>query len=113
MTPQENIAFINDYLDTMIPCIESVGGFIDKFIGDAIMALFFTPQAAYDAARNMVEALEEYNQRRPSQVKQIVNMGIGIHTGITMMGTVGNQDRMSTTVISDAVNVAARLEALT
>ena len=46
MTPQENIAFINDYLDTMIPCIESAGGFIDKFIGDAIMALFFTPQAA-------------------------------------------------------------------
>lgn len=113
MTPQENIAFINNYLDTMIPCIESAGGFIDKFIGDAIMALFFTPQAAYDAARNMVDALEGYNERRPAQLKQAVNMGIGIHTGVTMLGTVGNRDRMSTTVISDAVNVAARLEALT
>ena len=73
----------------------------------------FLPRRRPDAARNMVEALDGYNERRPAQVKQAVNMGIGIHTGVTMMGTVGNRDRMSTTVISDAVNVAARLEALT
>lgn len=114
MTPQDNFEFINAYLGQMEPIIHQHQGFIDKYIGDAIMALF--PSSADDAVSGaiaMLTALTRYNQILQTAEFQPLKIGIGIHTGALMLGTVGGQDRMDGTVISDAVNSASRIEDLT
>ena len=106
--------FLNDYLKAVTPSIRQHNGFIDKYIGDAIMALY--PGDPTDAVRSALaiqEALTEYNDHRVVNGQAPVNVGIGIHTGDVMLGTVGSQDRLDTTVIGDTVNIAARLEELT
>lgn len=115
MNPEENFVFLNTFLKRMNPHIHSKGGFVDKFIGDAIMALFPDdgPRAAVEAAITMQYELQLYNQERESQGLAPLGMGIGIHTGNLMIGTVGTIDRLDTTVIGDTVNLAARLESLT
>jgi class 3 adenylate cyclase/HAMP domain-containing protein len=114
MTPEENFNFINSYLKRMGPEIRSSKGFIDKYIGDAIMALFpGEPELALQAALKMIQALKEYNEHRQRQNYKPINIGIGIHTGRLMLGTVGEQERMDGTVIADAVNLCSRLESLT
>ncbi|MEM7734897.1 MAG: adenylate/guanylate cyclase domain-containing protein [Deinococcota bacterium] len=112
MTPQENFNFINGYLSQMQPFISKYHGFIDKYIGDAIMALFPThPNDALDAAIGMLTSLGEYNEGRPKRER--IRIGIGLHTGATMLGTVGGENRMDSTVIGDAVNLSSRVEGLT
>lgn len=114
MTPQENIDFINSYLVAVSPVIRNHGGFIDKFIGDAIMALFpDRPDSAMAAALGMRSALGTFNVRRSAEGKDPISIGIGIHYGELMLGTVGEAGRIETTVIADAVNIASRLEGLT
>jgi adenylate cyclase len=114
MTPQENIDFINSYLVQVSPVIRDHGGFIDKFIGDAIMALFpERPDDAVAAALDMRIALGEFNERRAAGGRDPISIGIGIHYGELMLGTVGEEGRIETTVIADAVNIASRLEGLT
>jgi len=113
MSPQENFNFINAYLSRMEPIIHEYHGVIDKYIGDAIMALF--PNSADDAVRaaiSMLKNLENYNLTINSKQPPL-KIGIGIHTGQLMLGTVGGEDRMDGTVISDAVNLASRVEGLT
>ncbi len=110
MKPQENFEFINTYLSSMEPIIAQHHGFIDKYIGDAIMALF--PRNADDAVRGsiaMLKKLVDYNHER----KKPIQIGIGINTGALMLGTVGGKNRMDGTVISDAVNLASRIEGMT
>ncbi|MDM8566865.1 response regulator [Candidatus Halobeggiatoa sp. HSG11] len=114
MSPKENFEFINDYLGRVSPIIRKYNGFIDKYIGDAIMALF--PEQVNDAVQASIEIHKQlilFNQERKQQVKQQVNIGIGIHIGSLMLGTIGEKKRMEGTVISDAVNLASRLEGLT
>ena len=114
MTPQENFKFINAYLSRMGPVISAHQGFIDKYIGDAIMALFSgAADNAVKAAIVMLHQLAEYNQSRINSGYVPIKIGIGINTGSLMLGTVGEQNRMDTTVISDAVNLASRIEELT
>ncbi|MBE7439584.1 MAG: HAMP domain-containing protein [Spirochaetales bacterium] len=114
MTPRETFAFINDYLSRVSPIIRENHGFIDKYIGDAIMALFpGDPLDAVKAAIQIMLELALLNNDRSQQGLPEVRIGIGIHHGETMLGTVGEEQRMDGTVISDAVNVAARLENLT
>lgn len=114
MTPKENFDFINHYLGYMEPVIGANNGFIDKYIGDAIMALFGdSVEDAIDAAIDMRMALNEFNNDRLSEGQLPVDCGIGIHTGNLMLGIVGGEGRMDGTVISDAVNLASRLEGLT
>jgi len=114
MNPEENFNFINSYLKRMGPEIRSNKGFIDKYIGDAIMALFpGEPEYALNAAINMLRTLKEYNEHRSQQNYQPIRIGIGIHTGKLMLGTVGEHERMDGTVIADAVNLSSRLESLT
>ncbi|MCK5523487.1 MAG: response regulator [Thiomargarita sp.] len=111
MTPQNNFDFLNAYLSRMEPIIGEHHGFIDKYIGDGIMALFPTADDALQAAIGQLKKLKEYNM---SQGKSdFINIGIGINTGSLMLGIVGGKNRMDGTVVSDAVNLASRVEQLT
>lgn len=114
MTPEDNFKFINGYLSRMEPAIIEYGGFIDKYIGDAIMALFGGgADDAVKAGISMLNRLTEYNKTRQRPERPPLKIGIGINTGDLILGTVGGESRMDGTVISDAVNLAARLEDLT
>ncbi len=114
MTPAQNFEFINSFLTQIGPIIRHHGGFIDKYIGDAIMALF--PQAPVHAARCAVDmqiALRAFNDKWLGLVNQEIRVGVGIHHGQMVLGIVGYAERLSGTVMSDAVNLASRLESLT
>ncbi|WP_428013196.1 CHASE2 domain-containing protein [Baaleninema sp.] len=114
MSLEDNFKFINAYLSRMEPAISENQGFIDKYIGDAIMALF--GESADDAVKAgiaMLEKLAEYNTTRSRPDRPPLRIGIGINTGSLMLGTVGGLHHMDSTVISDAVNLAARIEELT
>ena len=113
MTPAENFRFINLFLEHFGPLVRSHGGFIDKYLGDGFMALF--PGDADDAlcaALDMRDNLPIFNSRLQTAGAEPVRFGIGIHTGQLMLGTIGESMRMDTTVISDTVNTASRLEQL-
>ncbi len=114
MTPRDNFNFINHYLGYMEPIISRNHGFIDKYIGDAIMALF--PESADDALNAAIEMrakLQEFNEDLKLNGQAPINSGIGMNTGNLMLGIVGGKGRIEGTVISDHVNLASRLEGLT
>lgn len=113
MSLEDNFKFLNSYLKNMGPIIRKNNGFIDKFIGDAIMALFTDVEGAISASIEMQIELNGYNKRRLEKEYKPINIGIGINTGFMALGTIGEEERMETTVISDAVNQAARMESLT
>ena len=113
MMPDENFAFINAYLERMGPVIRDHNGFIDKYIGDAIMALFKNADDALRAGLAMLDTLDQFNAGRRVAGQQPIAIGIGINTGSLMLGTIGERHRMDGTVISDVVNLAARVESLT
>lgn len=114
MTPEENFNFLNSYLKRMEPHIEFHNGFIDKYIGDSIMALFHTcAEDAVDSAIAMQSILSNYNADRSRAGYPPIQIGIGIHTGSLMLGIIGGKNRMEGTVISDAVNLASRVEGMT
>ena len=120
MQPQELMNFLNSYFLRMNDPIHQNSGFIDKFIGDAIMALFDHPggskaEKAFDAvnaAIDLYKALNLYNTQRARANYAAIRIGIGIHIGPVIIGTVGSDDRMDTTVIGDSVNLSSRLESL-
>ncbi|MFO7613914.1 MAG: adenylate/guanylate cyclase domain-containing protein [Bacteroidales bacterium] len=114
LSPKENFNFINNYLGYMEPVIRNNNGFIDKFMGDSIMSLF--PEKSEDAINSAIQMrlkLQEFNEIMGQLEKPSIDAGIGIHTGLLMLGIIGGEGRMDGTVISDAVNLAARLEGLT
>lgn len=114
LTPKENFDFINEYLGRVSPQIRKYKGFIDKYIGDAIMALFpEDADSAIHAAIEILNHLELFNIKRKQQGYKPIKIGIGMHFGSLMLGTIGEEKRMEGTVISDAVNLASRLEGLT
>lgn len=108
----ESFELLNRYLGRMEPAIRRNGGFIDKYFGDGVMSLFIDgSDGAVAAAIDMNRALGLFNTERPSSLP--MRMGIGIHAGEVMLGTVGSVDRLDTTVIGDTVNTASRLEGAT
>lgn len=117
MTPEQNFRFINEYLAHVEPTIVKNGGFVDKYIGDAIMALF--PRAAQSSGTSADHALQSameimrYLEYRNQNEAPEIRIGVGINTGPMMLGTVGSTNRLDTTVIGDSVNLASRLESLT
>jgi class 3 adenylate cyclase len=114
MTPQEVINFLNSYLSLIAPVIRVHKGFIDKFIGDAVMALFPDgEETALDAAITVHKLLRIYNAENEGLPGFPIKLGIGLHTGKLMLGTIGDRGRLDTTVISDAVNLSSRIESLT
>ncbi len=114
LTPQDNFNFLNSYLSRISPVIRSSGGFIDKYLGDGIMALFpGSPEDAVRAGLRLLATVRVFNQHRENSGYRPISIGIGINTGKLMLGTVGESSRMEGTVISGAVNLASRLEGLT
>lgn len=114
MTPQENFAFINSYLGRVSPPIREHNGFIIKYLGDGIHAVF--PRHADDAVSAGIEKLMEvnrYNDYRHTKGRLPIAVGIGVNTGHMMVGMVGEQHRMQGDAFSDDVNLTARLEGLT
>lgn len=113
MTPEENFEFVNEYLQVMGPIVRRNNGFIDKYIGDAIMALFENPDDAMKATFEMLTALERFNAGHMKVHDHPLSIGVGLHKGKVRLGTVGESGRMDSTVISDTVNLASRIEGLT
>lgn len=114
MTPEENFKFLNSYLRHVGPVVRQHRGFIDKYIGDAIMALFpHQPEDALHAAVSLQRQVKAFNVERSSSNAPTLSIGIGLHHGLLMLGTIGEERRLEGTVIADAVNIASRLEGLT
>lgn len=116
--PAEQIySSLNEYFDEMCAIIFKHGGYVDKFMGDALMAIFSAPTQTPDdpvnavlAALEQQERLSELNMRWAAEGRPTFNVGMGINTGSVVMGHLGARDRMTYTVIGDAVNVASRLQ---
>ncbi|MBF0352141.1 MAG: response regulator [SAR324 cluster bacterium] len=116
MSPEENFAFLNEFFGLVEPSISRHGGFVDKYIGDAIMALFDQETSATDAvmaAIEMQKSILSLNQHRKQQNLPEINFGIGINTGRVMLGALGSASRLNSTAIGDHVNLASRIEGLT
>jgi len=113
LSAQECFLFLNEYLSHVSPIIRHHGGFIDKYIGDAILAVFpDSVETSINCAIDMICSLRAFNSS-PRTFDIPVHIGIGIHTGPTMLGTIGEPQRFDSTVIADVVNFSSRLEGLT
>ena len=122
MSPEDVVEFLNAYMTRMVDCIEATHGVVDKFIGDAIMAVWGCPMSqgspmrdadfAIRATLMMRRSLMEFNKDRGTPDKPILRIGCGINTGNVLAGQIGSSKRMEYTVIGDAVNTASRIEAL-
>ncbi len=119
LSPSEVVEFLNEYMTLMVQCVNDNHGFVDKYIGDAIMAVWGTPishgndaENAINGAIKMRSALMKFNLDRGSDKKPIIKIGCGINTGEVLAGQIGSNERMEYTVIGDAVNLASRIEAL-
>lgn len=119
-SPEEVVEMLNEYFGVMVKIINSHGGVVDKFIGDAIMAVWGAPRSsdkdAHKAVRACLEmrkALEELNEKRIARDQPAINIGMGLHAGTAISGTIGSDERMEYTVIGNTVNTASRIEAST
>lgn len=119
-TAEAVVEFLNRYFDAMVTIIKKHGGTIDKFIGDAILAVFGAPTSytdntprAVNAAKEMIAALESISVGDLMMPAGGLRIGIGIHEGETILGNIGSQEKAEYTVIGDTVNLASRLEGLT
>lgn len=120
LAPLEVVAMLNEYLTEMTTAARAFGGYVNNFIGDAIVVVFGAPADEHDVERRAVEAaramrrrLEHLNERRRARGEEPLDSGIGIAVGDAVAGQIGSPERMLYTVIGDVVNVAARLESLT
>lgn len=117
---EEVVEMLNEYFEIMVGIIIKNGGVVDKFIGDAIMAVWGAPtsseddpQKAIKACLEMRQGLVKFNEKRIAQGKEPIKVGMGLHVGSVISGTIGSSERMEYTVIGDNVNMAARIEAST
>ena len=114
MVPQEIFRFLNAYLGRIGPVVRHHRGFVDKYIGDAVMALFpHSVEDALDAAIALQRHVANFNAERAGTGTPSLQIGVGLHFGTLMLGTIGEAERIEGTVISDAVNISSRLEGMT
>ena len=122
LTPTEVVEFLNEYMTSMVECVNATHGVVDKFIGDAVMSVWGAPTSAGSpkedalncirAALRMRAALMIFNRGRGGDKKPVIRIGCGINSGPVVAGQIGSTQRMEYTVIGDAVNLASRTEAL-
>ncbi|MFB0527409.1 MAG: adenylate/guanylate cyclase domain-containing protein [bacterium] len=119
LPPEEVVDFLNEYFSEMVSVVTKYEGTLDKFIGDALLAVFGAPIAHPDDARKAVfaalemqEKLKEFNKKRVMKGKNEIRIGIAVHTGNLVAGNIGSEVRMEYTVIGDTVNLTSRLEPL-
>ncbi|MDF2577971.1 MAG: hypothetical protein K0S74_1455 [Chlamydiales bacterium] len=119
-TAEAVVSCLNSYFDLMAQAIKAQGGIIDKFIGDAILAVFGAPTSYEDnaaravrAAIGMINALPQLDTSKLKLPKTGFQIGVGIHEGIAIVGNIGSKEKFDYTVIGDTVNLASRLEGLT
>jgi len=117
MSPQQTVTMLNEYFTEMVEVVLSNGGMLDKYIGDALMAIFGAPvedvtdaDRALRVATEMIRALDQLNARRAGESLAAIDIGVGLATGEVLAGSVGSIKRMEYTVIGDTVNLSARLE---
>ena len=115
--PHGTVTMLNEYFERMVDCISAHAGMLDKFIGDAIMAVFGLPVAGEDdedralrASVAMLRSLREWNGERERRDEPVVDMGVGLNTDLVVAGNIGSPKRMDYTIIGDGVNLASRLE---
>ncbi|KYC41346.1 adenylate cyclase [Scytonema hofmannii PCC 7110] len=117
----EVVSLLNQYFETMVEAVFNHEGTLDKFIGDALMAVFGAPLPltenhawrAVQSALEMRQRLAEFNRRRIIQAQPLIRIGIGISSGDVVSGNIGSRKRMDYTVIGDGVNLSSRLEGVT
>ena len=119
INPKQVVSLLNKYFSGMEQCIVKHNGIINKYIGDAIMAIFGVPLAnenqaldAYKCCLDMRKKLTELNKELEAENLPSIKFGIGLHTGNVLAGNIGSNSRMEYTVIGDTVNVASRIESL-
>ncbi len=119
LEPEEVVEFLNQYMTRMVQCVNDTMGVVDKFIGDAIMAVWGAPMSHGNDAENAVNGalmmrreLMEFNRGRGGERMPVITIGCGINTGPVLAGQIGSEERMEYTVIGDTVNLASRIEAL-
>jgi signal transduction histidine kinase/class 3 adenylate cyclase/ActR/RegA family two-component response regulator len=113
MTPKDNFDFINAYNGRIGPIVQENHGFINQFLGDAIMALFpENPEDGLKATIDIQKKLRKYNELRKVKGRKVIRTGMGLHTGPLIMGITGDDKRMDAAIISDTVNTASRIESL-
>jgi len=117
---EQVVRFLNEYFNVMIDVIFKHRGTLDKFMGDGMMVMFGAPlddanqeENAIRAAIDMQNALTEFNAKVKEHGDIQMDVGIGIHTGLAVVGNIGSEKRMEYTAIGDTVNIAARVEQLT
>lgn len=120
LTPQELVTFLNEYLTEMTDIVIQREGLLDKYIGDAIMAVYNAPinidsyeLKACLSALDMMNTLETLQKKWKSQNKPHIDIGIGLHSGEAVVGNMGSHQRFDYTAMGDTVNLASRLESLT
>ena len=122
LAPAQVVEFLNDYMTRMVHCVDRTGGVVDKFIGDAVMAIWGSPISAGSPAMDalncvisallMRSALMEFNKTRGGVKNPKIRIGCGINSGEVIAGQIGSKEKMEYTVIGDAVNLASRTESL-
>jgi adenylate cyclase len=120
MSPEQVVEMLNEYMAIMVRVIRKNGGIVDKFVGDAIMALWGVPERkshdsfyAVKACLEMRTALAQLNKRRITAGKLPIVIGMGLNSGQVIAGNIGSNEKMEYTVIGDAVNMASRIEGAT
>jgi adenylate cyclase len=120
MTPEDVVTFLREYLTVMTEAVFKYGGTVDKYIGDAIMALYNVPFEAPDHAAQAVRTALEFQERLKPLAERFtaryggkLACGVGIHTGDAVVGTIGSEQRLEYTAIGDTINLGSRLEGLT
>ncbi len=114
LSPEDNFKFINAYVGRMGPYIKKYKGFVNQYLGDAIMAIYPSEvEYALDSAIEMQHAIQVYNLERKKKGRDAMEAGMGLHTGALIMGIIGDEERADPTTLADAVNIASRMEGLT
>ena len=116
LNPSQLVAFINRFLERMTRIVDRWQGVIDKFLGDAVLCIFEGADSAERAVAcglNMLSALNSFNAEENRASNDLVQIGIGVHTGPVILGTIGSSERMDSTVLGLTVNLAKRLEEIT